>query len=261
MKKILYMAFFLVGCIIVSSCSDDEVITQQPIVRDTQTDMQVLSRYIDINESTNEYYINENKKTRALSYVTGADWKELEKVSSINLEKCKRNLRDLNTQVAMAIGDPNITYIVFSVEGKTLVKKIRDANFDLVSSYASSVSTRTLPYSLEVTGGSDKSTGKFKDENRTIRMDVNLDSKVQLNYYFFQVLSPNTKTTSDNSTLTLESVVFCGTGSLWNTSFFGRLIGMCKEVMDYTYGSLRAKEVPQVMVILLDVLLVIKQYT
>ena len=107
------MAFFLVGCIIVSSCSDDEVITQQPIVRDTQTDMQVLSRYIDINESTNEYYINENKKTRALSYVTGADWKELEKVSSINLEKCKRNLRDLNTQVAMAIGDPNITYIVF----------------------------------------------------------------------------------------------------------------------------------------------------
>ena len=220
MKKILYMAFFLVGCIIVSSCSDDEVITQQPIVRDTQTDMQVLSRYIDINESTNEYYINENKKTRALSYVTGADWKELEKVSSINLEKCKRNLRDLNTQVAMAIGDPNITYIVFTVEGKTLVKKIRDANFDLVSSYASSVSTRTLPYSLEVTGGSDKSTGKFKDENRTIRMDVNLDSKVQLNYYFFQVLSPNTKTTSDNSTLTLESVVFCGTGSLWNTSFF-----------------------------------------
>ena len=128
------MAFFLVGCIIVSSCSDDEVITQQPIVRDTQTDMQVLSRYIDINESTNEYYINENKKTRALSYVTGADWKELEKVSSINLEKCKRNLRDLNTQVAMAIGDPNITYIVFSVEGKTLVKKIRDAYFDLVSS-------------------------------------------------------------------------------------------------------------------------------
>ena len=65
--------------------------------------------------------------------MTGADWKELEKVSSINLEKCKRNLRDLNTQVAMAIGDPNITYIVFSVEGKTLVKKIRDANFDLVS--------------------------------------------------------------------------------------------------------------------------------
>ena len=137
MKKILYMAFFLVGCIIVSSCSDDEVITQQPIVRDTQTDMQVLSRYIDINESTNEYYINENKKTRALSYVTGADWKELEKVSSINLEKCKRNLRDLNTQVAMAIGDPNITYIVFSVEGKTLVKKIRDANFDFARDFSS----------------------------------------------------------------------------------------------------------------------------
>lgn len=220
MKKILHMACFLVGCIIVSSCSDDEVITQQPVVRDTQTDMQVLSRFIDINESTNEYYINENKKTRALSYVTGADWKELEKVSPINLDKCKRTLRDLNTQVAMAIENPNVTYIVFSVDGKTLVKKLRDANFDFVSSYASSAPTRTLPYSLEVTSGNGVRTEKFKDASRTIRMDVNLELNVQPNYYFFEVLRTNSKTASSNSALTLESVAFCGTGLLWNTSFF-----------------------------------------
>lgn len=220
MKKILYIAFFLIGCIIVSSCSDDEVITQQPVVRDTQTDMQVLSRFIDINESTNEYYINENKKTRALSYVTGADWKELEKVSPINLERCKITLQELNTQVAMAIENPNVTYIVFSVDGNTLVKKMRDANFDFTSSYASSVSTRALPYSLEVTGGSDVGTEKFKDANRTIRMDVDLDLNVQFNYYFFEVLRTNSKTASSNGALTLESVIFSGTGLLWNTSFF-----------------------------------------
>lgn len=225
MKKILHMACFLVGCIIVSSCSDDEVITQQPVVRDTRSDMQVLSRFIDINESTNEYYINENKKTRALSYVTGADWKELEKISPLNLERCKRTLQDLNRQVAIAIENPNVTYIVFSVDGKTLVKKLRDANFDFVSSYASSAPTRALPYSLEITGGSGVGTEKFKNASRTIRMDVDLALNVQFNYYLFEILRTKGKTASSNSISTLESVVFSGTGPLWNTSFFWTAYG------------------------------------
>lgn len=219
MKKILSLTFLFLVCFVISSCSDDEVITQLPMVRDSQTDMQVLSRFVDINESTNEYYINENKKTRSLSYVTGADWEELEKVSAINLEKCERNLRDLNAQVAMAIEDPNIAYMVFSVNGNTLVKKLRDTSFDFVSSQTSSTSTRALPYSLDVYGGSDTSTGKFKDASRTIRMNVNLDLNVQFNSYFFQILSPDAKPDNDDSILTPESIAFSGTGPLWNNSF------------------------------------------
>lgn len=218
MKKILNLAFLLLACFVISSCSD-EMETQTPVVRDTQTDMQVLSRFVDINETTNEYYINENKKTRALSYVTGSDWVELEKVSPINLEQYKRDLRALNAQVAMAIEDPNIAYMVFSVNGKTLVKKLRDTKFDLAYSQTSSVSTRALPYSLEVVGGEDSSTGPFKDASRTINMNVNLDLNVQFNYYFFQVLSPNAKPNPDDSYTTPESVAFSGTGPLWNTAF------------------------------------------
>lgn len=182
--------------------------TQLPEVRDTQTDMQVLSRFIDINESTNEYYINENRKTRALSYITGADWEELRKVSPINLEQCQRNLRALNNQVAMAAKDPNIAYIVFTVNGKTLVKKLRDAGFDFVSSPTPSASMRTLSHSLVVTGGKDVSADKFDDASRSIRMNLN----VQSNYYFFQVLNQDAK-------LSPVGVAFCGTEPLWNTSF------------------------------------------
>lgn len=51
--------------------------------------MEVLSRFVDVNEATNEYYINENKKTRALSYVTGSDWQDLEKVSPLSIESIR----------------------------------------------------------------------------------------------------------------------------------------------------------------------------
>lgn len=219
MKKILSLTFLFLSCFVISSCSDDEVTTQLPMVRDSQTDMQVLSRFIDINASTNEYYINENKKTRALSYVTGSDWEELGKVSPVNLEKCERSLRDLNTQVAMAVEDPNIAYMVFSVNGKILVKKLRDTSFDFVSSQTSSASTRALPYSLDVVGGSDTSTGKFKDASRTIRMNVNLDVNIQFNYYFFQLLSSDAKPDNDDNILTPKSIAFSGTGPLCNNSF------------------------------------------
>lgn len=208
MKKILHLASFLLVCMFISSCSDDEIPTQLPVVRDTQTDMQVLSRFIDINESTNEYYINENKKTRALSYITGADWEELRKVSPINLEQCQRNLRALNNEVAMAVKDPNIAYLVFIVNGKTLVKKLRDTDFDFASLPTSSTSTRTLSHYLAVTGGRDVSADKFEDASRSIRMNFNIQS----DYYFFQVLNQNVKPSP-------VGVAFCGTEPLWNTSF------------------------------------------
>ena len=177
--------------------------------------MEILSRFIDVNLATNEYYINGNKKTRVSSYVTGSDWRDLEKVSPVNLEKCKNNLAVLNAEVARAIADPEIAYMVFSVNGKTLVKKLRDTDLEFASSQNLNASTKAISYSLNVNGGSDTSTGKFKDASRTIRMNVNLHVNVKSNYYYFQISSPNANTSSSSP----QSVVFSGTEPLWNNSF------------------------------------------
>ena len=67
MKKVIFMFISLLTVLGVCSCNDNEVI--EPVVSDSVSDMEVLSRFVDVNEITNEYYINENKKTRALSYV------------------------------------------------------------------------------------------------------------------------------------------------------------------------------------------------
>ena len=85
MKKVMFMFISLLTVLGVCSCNDNEVI--EPVVSDSVSDMEVLSRFVDVNEITNEYYFNENKKTRALSYVTGSDWQDLEKVSPLSIEK------------------------------------------------------------------------------------------------------------------------------------------------------------------------------
>lgn len=217
MKKKLNLAFLFLVCFVISSCSDDEVATQAPMVRNSQTDIQVLSRFVDINESTNEYYINEQMKTRASSYITNADQQELQNVSPVNYEKYMATLAELNNNVAKSIADPKVAYIVLSANGKTVVKKVKENvnfEFELSRNNSSTSSTRALPSILYVNGGQETTTGKFYDKSRTINMTVTLDPFVQYNYYYFDILSPDAKPSPDPDILTPESIAFSGTGSL-----------------------------------------------
>ena len=219
MKKLLSMFVGLLTIFGICSCTDNEVM--EPVVSDSESDMEILSRFVDVNETTNEYYINENKKTRALSYVTGSDLQKLEKVSPLSIEKYKANLRSLNAQVANAISDPNTAYIVFSVNGKTLVKQVRgNASFNISVSKKDAVTRARGSFpSLSINGGSQSSTGVFYDSSRTLRMQVNLGPSSFSTYYFFEILNPNAKPSPDDNITTPESVSFSGIGMLPNNNF------------------------------------------
>lgn len=222
MKKILNLALLLMACFAISSCTDDEMNTQAPMVRNSQTDMEILSRFVDIDESTNQYYINENKKTRAISYINDADRQELQKVSPVNYEKYVNTLAELNNRVAASISDPKVAYIVLSANGKTIVKKVKedvDFGFELSPHNASVFSTRALPNPLAIYGGSSTTTGQFRDASRTINMTVSLNPSIQYNYYYFDVLSPDAKPSPDPDITTPQSVAFSGTGSLSGNYF------------------------------------------
>lgn len=54
MKKVMFMFISLLTVLGVCSCNDNEVI--EPVVSDSVSDMEVLSRFVDVNEITNEYY-------------------------------------------------------------------------------------------------------------------------------------------------------------------------------------------------------------
>ncbi|HEK5039634.1 TPA: hypothetical protein SOL92_003944, partial [Clostridioides difficile] len=52
MKKVMFMFISLLTVLGVCSCNDNEVI--EPVVSDSVSDMEVLSRFVDVNEITNE---------------------------------------------------------------------------------------------------------------------------------------------------------------------------------------------------------------
>lgn len=110
MKKLFFglALLFSTGCCLMS-CSQDEIMNaESPVTRDYQTDSEILSKFVDFNSLTGEYYLNENKKSTAISYLTDKDWLDLQQVNPVNYEKYVKGLNELNQQLAEYEKDPNI---------------------------------------------------------------------------------------------------------------------------------------------------------
>lgn len=125
MKKILNLAFLFLACFVISSCSDDEMATQAPITRDYQTDAQILSKFVDVNKTLGEYYINENKKNSPMAYVTNKDWEELQLVNPVNKAKFENDLKALNSQLEIAAKRPEVSQIVYNTYGETWIRTLQ----------------------------------------------------------------------------------------------------------------------------------------
>ena len=128
MKKTLFPLAFLWAGLSLPSCSqDDEIIAESPIMRDYQTDSQVLTKFVDVNYSTGKYFINEYKKRSAMSYLTNQDWLDLQKVNPINYKRYEKELEELNRLLAEYEKDPNISKIIYTTYGgKIYVKELRN---------------------------------------------------------------------------------------------------------------------------------------
>ena len=76
MKRIHILLMALVA-LSIQGCQDDFNVPSEQASRSYEQDAEVLNRFVDINKTTHEYYINPNKRTTALSYITNDGAEEL----------------------------------------------------------------------------------------------------------------------------------------------------------------------------------------
>lgn len=209
MKHIFFtLAVILSAGVGVTSCSDDEVMNvDSPITRDYQTDSQILSKFVDFNSSTGEYYINENKRPNAVSYLNDKDWLELQKINPINYTRYEKELQELNRQLAEYEKDPNISRIVYSTyDGKTYVKDLNNnCSIQIEKSSIVSRYIKTNYTQMYISGGT-QSCASF-NAGSTIHTDIQI---IAFGYYLCE-LRCNTKgahCTKNN----ISGIVLSGTG-------------------------------------------------
>lgn len=213
------IALFSLG-MCVTSCSDDDVASSEaPAMRDYQTDVQILSKFVDVNKSVGEYFLNENKKNSPMAYVSDTDWQALQEVSPTNRTRFENELKELNSQLAVAAQNPEVSQIVYSTYGETWVREI-DHNTPVVLSVSentNSVATRSTYQRLQLLYGQEQ-WASFK-AGKTIKSDININMYGSA-YYFFEIICDTNAEKSPSGDYPAgggndpKKIVMSGTGSV-----------------------------------------------
>ena len=190
MKKFILsyslIALFSLG-MCVTSCSDDEVVSNEsPVMRDYQTDARILSKFVDVNKSLGEYYINESKKYSPMDYISSSDLEELSKVSQTNRTRFENELKNLNSQLAMAAQDPSVSQIVYNTYGETWIREIdHNAPVKIAEvAKSSSIATRATYQRLQLLYNQEQ-WASFTAGN-TIKSDISINM-FGYSYYFLGI--------------------------------------------------------------------------
>lgn len=252
MKKLFFFAALLLAVMSVASCSDNETMNEtSSALRDYQTDAQILAKFVDVNKTIGEYYINENKKNSPLAYITNKDWEELQLVNPVNRAKYENDLKALNSQLEVAAKRPDVTQIVYSTYGETWVRNLNnDASFKIEK--INSPSTRALRNNygrLSLLYNTEQWQSFYAGRQITSSVRINMTG---YNYYFFEVLcdtdankSPNGGIGGNNpksilmsGTTIIETYDFVWTATSSSTQIYWQFRGKQYSPQNFSDGTI-----------------------
>ena len=116
---------FLLFLVLLCGCSDSFVIdTPAEAGNSYESDVHVLNKFVDISEPGQKYYINPNKKSTVLSYITNSDLEELNAVNSLSASRYEKSLFRLNEKISQAISSHTVDYVVMCTSSQIFVDRI-----------------------------------------------------------------------------------------------------------------------------------------
>lgn len=207
MKRVYFyiialMALFMQGC-------QYDLNLSSPASRSYEQDAEVLNRFVDINKTTHEYYINPNKRTTALSYITNADAEELAAVNSLNLDMFQQSINRVSKMSGQLAANHEVDYVVMITGHEIYVSRTKsnspiilermDEN-ETVRSYSPRTAT------LKVTDNEEKYTVYGTDD---IKTSIELSPQTYRNAGWAFFVSCEIK---ENGNKQMVNVLFCGVG-------------------------------------------------
>lgn len=185
-----------------------------PASRNYQQDASVLNDFVDINKTTHEYYINPNKKSSALSYLTNTDAEELNAVNPVNLNSFKESITHINSLSGQSASSQLVDYIVMITANDVYISKIKSNSIiNLKRKLADNRMSRSTIAACNVT---DYNEQFYFNSNKSIETLIELYPQSYKNAgWAFLVKCKLGLNASKES----ASVLFCGVGFHINPSF------------------------------------------
>lgn len=208
MKRVHILLMALVA-LSIQGCQDDFNVPSEQVSRSYEQDVEVLNRFVDINKTTHEYYINPNKRTTALSYITNADAEELAAVNSFNLDMFQSSINRISKMSGQFASNNGVDYIVMMTGNEIYVSRIKSDSPIVLERVNESVDTRSYyprTTSLKVTGSIEKYTVYGSGD---IEISIELSPQTYRNAGWAFFVSCEMEQDGNKE---MVNVLFCGVG-------------------------------------------------
>ena len=139
----LYTLTFILALFVgvLTSCSNNNEVAEINATRDYQTDFKVLAKFVDINKTVGEYYLNVNK-TSFKDLLSDKDWQELQSVNPLNKQRFEKEIAELNMRLQAAANNPKTSQIVYSTYNETWIRNLTQDKIVQVENTVQSSLTR-----------------------------------------------------------------------------------------------------------------------
>lgn len=155
----------LIGtALLITACSDYNTVFNEPTpIRAYETDVEVLSQFVEVNSSTGLFSINPDRKVTATDYVVNRSREQLLEVSSINRVRFEREMEQANNLIEAYRNAENVS-VIYTTRTSGLVRNNGGGTMRLSKVQSDKMGGKTVAR-LSVSGDGICRTGFFSMEN------------------------------------------------------------------------------------------------
>lgn len=155
----------LIGtALLITACSDDNTVFNEPTpIRAYETDVEVLSQFVEVNSSTGLFSINPDRKVTATDYVVNRSREQLLEVSSINRIRFEREMEQANNLIEAYRNAENVS-VIYTIRTSGLVRNNGGGTMRLSKVQSDKMGGKTVAR-LSVSGDDICRTGFFSMGN------------------------------------------------------------------------------------------------
>ena len=205
--KQFYFLLVVLMALSLQSCQNN-LNLPSPASRNYQQDVAVLNDFVDINKTTHEYYVNPNKKSTALSYLTNTEAEELNAVNPVNLNSFKQSISQINNMSGQLASSHGVDYIVMITESDIYISQIKvNSPIQLKRKLSDNRMNRSIIASCNITDYKERF---YANSNDCIETSIELYPQSYKNAAWAFLVT--CKIGSDNDNKESARVLFCGVG-------------------------------------------------
>ncbi len=158
---------------LLASCQDDNTLFSEPVhIRSYETDVQIMSQFIEVDNSTGLFVLNPDKKVMVSDYLINRSREELMRVSQINKKRVLDEMESVNSQIRVMKRSGLADAYIYTMQTTDKVIMGKDDDLMIINNLHNNANSKSNITTLNLEEGRMKKTSFFSTSD--LGMNINI---------------------------------------------------------------------------------------